>query len=359
MISFYKKNIINIFLKNIFNVSTFFFCLVVILNILEEITFFKNITVALTTPIFLTLLNIPSVLFEIFPFIFLIGTMGFFIEILDRNELVIYKNYGLSNLDIIGVLVGTTFLLSVLLVLFFYNISSNLKFIYFDIKNDYSKDDKYLAVITANGLWMKDQIDGNINIISAEKISEESLDNVLISQFDTEFNFIRLIEVKKINTKEKNWVINNAQITKDNITKNNEEIILLKTNFDYEIISTLFSNLSSLDLIKLNELKKNYKALGYSTTEISSHLMNIYSYPFYLSIMVCIASILMLNIGHNRSRIFYLISGILISVLIYYMNYVFNLLIESQKIPFMFSVWFPQFLLFLCCLIGMVRINDK
>ena len=359
MILTYKKNIISIFLKNIFNISIFFLCIVFILNILEELIFFKNLDVNFIVPTFLTLLNSSSILFEIFPFIFLIGTMSFFIEILDRNELVIYKNYGLSNLDIIGVLVGTTFLLSVLLVLFFYNISSNLKFIYFDIKNDYSKDDKYLAVITANGLWMKDQIDGNINIISAEKISEESLDNVLISQFDTEFNFIRLIEVKKINIKEKNWVINNAQITKDNITKNNEEIILLKTNFDYEIISTLFSNLSSLDLIKLNELKKNYKALGYSTTEISSHLMNIYSYPFYLSIMVCIASILMLNIGHNRSRIFYLISGILISVLIYYMNYVFNLLIESQKIPFMFSVWFPQFLLFLCCLIGMVRINDK
>ena len=359
MISFYKKNIINIFFKNILIVSIFFLSLVIILNVLEEITFFKDLNVNLSTPIFLTLLNIPSVLFEIFPFVFLIGTMSFFIEILDRNELIIYKSYGLSNLNIINTIIGATFLIGILLVLIFYNISSNLKFAYFDIKNGYSKDDKYLAVITANGLWIKDQKNGNINIISAEKISVENLDNVLITQFDNEFNFIKLIEIKKVNIKNKTWILESAKITQNNISIIKQESILFKTNFDYKIISTLFSNLSSLDIIKLYELKKNYKSMGYSTTEISGHLLYLYSFPFYLSIMVCIASILMLNIGHNRSRIFYLIAGVLISVLIYYMNYIFSLLIESQKIPFVFSVWFPQFLLLLCCLFGMVRINER
>mgnify|MGYP001273884829 CR=1 FL=1 len=132
MISFYKKNIINIFLKNILIVSAFFFSLVLILNILEEVTFFKDMEVNLAVPIFLTILNSPSILFEIFPFIFLIGAMGFFIELLNKNELIIYKSYGLSNLDIIGSIISAAFILGVLLVLLFYNISSNLKFLYLD-----------------------------------------------------------------------------------------------------------------------------------------------------------------------------------------------------------------------------------
>ncbi len=359
MISFYKKNIINIFLKNILIVSAFFFSLVLILNILEEVTFFKDMEVNLAVPIFLTILNSPSILFEIFPFIFLIGAMGFFIELLNKNELIIYKSYGLSNLDIIGSIISAAFILGVLLVLLFYNISSNLKFLYLDIKNGYTKDDKYLAVITANGLWIKDQVDNNINIISAENIAEEHLINVLISQFDKDFNFLRLIDVKKINIKNKVWLIDDAKVTKNNKTIESQKTIVLSTNFDSEIISTLFSNLSSLNLLDLNELKTNYKALGYSTTAIGSHLLLLYTYPFYLSIMVCIASILMLNIGYNKPRVFYLINGIIISVIIYYMNYLFNILIENQKIPFVFSVWFPQFLLFLFCLAGLVRINEK
>ena len=359
MISFYKKNIITIFLKNILIVSIFFFSLVLILNVLEEVTFFKDLEVNLFVPLFLTILNTPSILFEVFPFIFLIGTMSFFIEILDKNELIIYKSYGLSNLNVISIIISTTFILGILLVLIFYIVSSNFKFLYLDIKNEYTKDDKYLAVITANGLWMKDQVDDNINIISADNIIEENLTNVLISQFDMDFNFVRLIDVKKINIKNKTWLINNARVTKGNTTVDSKETIVFETNFDSETISTLFSNLSSLGLIKLNKLKKDYIALGYSTTAIDSHLLRIYTYPVYLSIMICIASILMLNIGHNKPRVFYLVNGILISVLIYYMNYLFNLLIENQKIPFIFSVWFPQFLLFLFCLAGLVRINEK
>ena len=359
MILLYKKNIITTFLKNIFTVSIFFFCMVAILNILEEIKFFKNIDVNFLLPIYLTFLNAPSILFEIFPFIFLIGGMTFFIEILDKDELIIYKSYGLSNLKIIGLIMSTTFFVGLFLIIVFYNISSNLKFLYLDIKNDYTKDDKYLAVITANGLWIKDQIGENINIISAEKIDKDTLTNVLINQFNKNFDFVRLINSKSVNIKDKNWIIKDAFITQNNLTIKNEDTIILETNFNSERILTFFSNLSSLNLLKLNKLKKDYKTLGYSTNTISIHLLKTCTYPFYLSIMICIASILMLNIGHNKVRIFYVITGILVSVLIYYMNYLFNLLIESQKIPFIFSVWFPQFLLLLFCSVGLVRINEK
>jgi len=359
MILTYQKNVIFTFLRNILMISIFFFSLILILNVLQEIVFFKNLEVNIFVPVYLTFLNSSSILFELFPFIFLIGSMSFFIEVLDKNELIIYKSYGLSNLKIISIIISTTFVLGIFLVLVFYNISSNLKFLYLDIKNKHTNDDKYLAVITANGLWIKDHMDENINYINAKHIDNENLTDVIISQFDNDYNFVRSIVTKSINIKDKNWTINNANITEDNLTIKNQEPIIFKTNFNVEIISTLFSNLSALNLIKLNKLKKNYNLLGYSTIAIQNHQLNIYTYPFYLSIMVCIASILMLNIGHNKPRIFYLIMGILISVTVYYTNYLFNILVENQKVSLMFSIWFVQFLLLLICLVGLVRINEK
>ena len=69
-----------------------------------------------------------------------------------------------------------------------------------------------------------------------------------------------------------------------------------QTNFDKERISTLFSNLSSLNILDLNKLKKDYKNLGYSSILVNAHQLKIFSYPIYLAIMVCLSSILMFNV---------------------------------------------------------------
>ncbi len=159
MLTIYQKYIINSFFKSLLIVTLVFFCITIILNIFEELSFFKNVdNINVSLPIFLTILNSPSILFDIFPFIFLIATLYFFSEIIDKNELNIFKNFGLTNIKIINIITLSSFIIGIFIVLIFYNISANLKFFYLDIKNDYSKDDKYLAVITSNGLWIKDEM---------------------------------------------------------------------------------------------------------------------------------------------------------------------------------------------------------
>tara|TARA_B110000971_G_scaffold78786_1_gene80906 strand:+ start:889 stop:1968 length:1080 start_codon:yes stop_codon:yes gene_type:complete len=359
MIQTYKKNLIFTFLKSILIVSIFFFSLVLIINILEEITFFKDLDVGFMLPLLLTFLNSFSILYEIFPFIFLIGTMNFFFEILNKEELIIYKSYGLSNLRIINILVSSAFFSGIFIILIFYHISSNLKFMYYNIKNTHTNDDKYLAMVTENGIWIKDQLNEKIIIVNAKNMVNENLNDVTITQFNNKNVFELLITSKKVDIKNKKWKLKNANIMKEDSNQETKKDIILETNFNSQIISNLFSNLSSLNLIKLQQLKKNYKILGYSTTKINTYQLNIYLYPVYLSIMVCIASILMLNVGHNKPKVYYFLGGILISVFIYYINYLLNILIETQKIPLMFSSWILPFLLTLFCIIGLVRINEK
>ena len=68
-----------------------------------------------------------------------------------------------------------TFILGVFVIIFYYSLSSLLKGEYLKIKNTYTKDNKYLAVINGNGLWIKDTIGDKINIINANKINNEFL----------------------------------------------------------------------------------------------------------------------------------------------------------------------------------------
>ena len=57
MIQIYQKYLIYSFLKNLFKVLIFFFALVIILNLFEEISFFKDTEVDFYFPVFITLLN--------------------------------------------------------------------------------------------------------------------------------------------------------------------------------------------------------------------------------------------------------------------------------------------------------------
>ena len=354
-----NKYLIKLFLKKFISISLVFFALIFILSIFDEISFFKNTDTGVFFPFFMTILNTPSTIFEIFPFIFLISAQFFFIELINKDELEALKFNGLNNLKIIKILFFSSFLLSLFLIIFFYNFSAKLKFVYLDLKNAYSNDNKYLAVVTENGLWIKDEIDTKIFIINAKRIEGNYLEVVSISEFNNEFELINLIMSDRVDISSQNWKILNPKISSNNITKETTGTYYLSTHFDKEKISTLFRNLSSLNISQLMKLNDDYKSLGYSTIEIISHINKLLSFPFYISIMTVLSSIIMLNLKRNRSIVFHVILGILLSVTIYYLYFLFNLFGVNAKIPLLLSIWLPLLILTFFILIGLVRINEK
>jgi len=355
----YQKYLIKTYLYLLLQISLIFFSLVLILNVFEEINYFKDTNVNFLYPIMLTFLNSPSVLYSIFPFIFLITTKFFFIKISEKKELDICKRYGLTNFQILRIISFTSFLVGVFIIIFFYSFSSKLKNIHLEIKNKYSGDNKYLAAVTENGLWIKDEINDVINLINADKISDNFLINISITQFDKNYQLIQSINAKKADITKKNWLIEKASISKGFFSQEDIKDIVFESHFDLKKINSMFSNLSSLTLLKLNKLKKDYKNLGYSTLEVDTHIEKIFSYPIYLAVMTIFAGIIMLNIKFNKPRIFHIILGILLSVVIYYINYFSNILGENGKISTTLSVWMPLLVIILISSIGLVRINEK
>ena len=169
------KFIIKTYIISLINVSLIMLSLVFILNLLSELDFFKNINVNNYFPLFLSIINSPALIFEMFPFIFLISAQFFFIKLFNNNEIQIFKYSGLKNSKILLILISLSFIISVLIISIFYNFSSNLKKVYLELKSNYTIDGKYLAVVTKNGLWIKDKIDNKILIINASKIEENYL----------------------------------------------------------------------------------------------------------------------------------------------------------------------------------------
>ena len=354
----YTKFLIISFIKSLSYITLVLLGLITILNVLGELEFFKDINVKPYFPLYLAILNAPAFIFEMFPFIFLLSTQVFFFNILENNQIQIFKYSGLKNSQIIRIISLTTFFISILLISLFYNMSSNLKSFYLELKLKYTADGKYLAVITNNGLWIKDVVEGNINIINSSKINDNYLIDAFITQFDKNYNVIQNIKAKEVNIKENNWKINAPIILRGNnkVTTNTLEIY---SNFNYEKIKSLFSNLTSLSLYKLIQLKKNYDSLGYSSVDVSIQIQKLVSYPIFLTLMTILASIIMYNTRAFKSNTLKLVFGLFFSVLIYYINNFFNVLGNTEKLTVSSSIWIPLILLGIINIFFMRRINEK
>ena len=355
----YKQYILKSYLFYFLVVSFIFFVLSFFLNILEEIIFLEKYSVSVFYPLLLTFLNTPSILFEIFPFIFLISSQLFFINLQDNEELSLLKATGIDNFSLIRLIIYISLVLGVFITIFFYTFSSNLKYNYLSIKNKFTNDNKYLAAINDNGLWIKDEIGPNNYVINADEFTNNILKNITINQLDKDFNLISITISDEANIENNEWKLKNARIFFSDGKKEKLEELKVNTNFNREKLNGIFSNLTSLNIIQLINLTDDYNKLGLSSIEIKSHLYKLYLFPILASIMASIGSILMLNFRYKRSKFVNLSIGILSSVIIYYINYFFSILGITEKTSLILSVTTPLIVLILFCFIFIVRINEK
>ena len=354
----YIKFLTIIFFKSLFFVFLIITSLVFILNLLSELEFFKDENVTIYFTLFLALLNSPALIFEMFPFIILITVQLFFIKIFENREIEIFKYSGLKNSKILIILSTLSIATGIIVITIFYNLSSNLKNIYLELKSNYTNDGKYLAVITKNGLWIKDKIENKIIITNSSSIEKEFLIKNFITEFDENFNVIRNIESEKIDISKQNWIIINPKIYQ----KNNyisEDQMSLQTNFDLNRIKTLYSNLSALNLFELYELRNNYLNLNYSITELELHLSKIASYPIFLVLISIFTSLIMLRIKQFKSSTLKISAGLFFAVIIYYLNNFSYVLGSTEKISITLSIVAPLLILTIVNSLMLYRINEK
>jgi lipopolysaccharide export system permease protein len=357
--STYIKFLILNFIKSIAYVFFVMMSLVIILNIITEIEFFKNYDVKSFFPFYLATLNSLDLIFEMFPFVFLISTQIFFVNLFTDGQINIFKYSGLKNSKIIIILCFLSFFMGILIITLFYGVSSNLKNLYLDHKNKYTDDNKYLAVVTNNGLWIKDVVNQNKLIINAAKIEGDKLKKVNISEFDESFNLLRIINSENVDISSNYWVLDDSVVLRENETNEKNDKSIIFSNFNYEKINNLFSNLSTLSILELFELRDNYKRINYSTTEIDVQLHKLISYPLYFVLMTLLSAIIMLNVKNFKSTSFKITVGLFFCVIIYYVNNLFQVLGSTGKIPLILSVWITLIILAIVNSFLTLNINEK
>ena len=253
------------FIKIVINTSIIFFCLGFIMNIFEEINFFKDFDVGLYIPITLSLLYVPSLFYNMFPFIILLSGIWFFLKIRKTDEATAINVSGMSNFSIILIPSILVILLGIFFITSINPITSVLVTKYETIKGNYERDKEYLAAITENGIWIKEKNLDKNNIIKSSYLENENLINVTIYEFDNNNEFVRRIEAESANISSLKWSLKNVKIINPDgvVTSKNIKNISHISLYDIQKIKSLYSNLDTISFWSLENEIKLLKERGY------------------------------------------------------------------------------------------------
>ena len=349
------------FIKIVINTSIIFFCLGFIMNIFEEINFFKDFNVTITIPIILSLLFVPSLLNYFFPFVILLSGIWFFLKIKKTDELTSMNVSGMSNLSVIII----PSILSIILGIFFVTalnpITSLLVKKYETVKGNYEKEQDYLATVTVNGIWIKERGLKANYMIRASHLEKENLMGVTIYEFDKDNNFTRRIEADSANITSLKWVLKNITVI------NSDGIMLTEpikdpfyfSMYDIKKIKSLYSNLDTISFWDLEHEINLLKQRGYSTREMQVKLHRSLAFPFFLLSMVLLSSVFTLGTTFKENNWTYVFLTIISSVLIFFFNDFSAALGKTDKLPVELSVWMPIAIIFIFSFVGIIHANQK
>ncbi len=350
------------FLKKFFIILLVFYCFGVILNLFEEVEFFKNQNASILTPFILTLIFIPSMLLKILPFIIFISSMWFMISIRNNKDLLILKVFGFSNIKIFFILAFTSFFLGWIILFFINPLTSSMSKYYEITKSNYSRDIDHLITFNSNGLWIKENLKDKQRIISALKPEGTNLVDVSIFHFDNDSNIVEKIISKKADITQNEWILSEVTLFKmENgiFTGNELESYKIKSNYNFEKITSLFKNFDTMSFL---DLIFNYEKLlnnGYNTNFLKRSLHTSLSMPFFLFLMTALASVITMNTLRKADNLKFIVIGLLSSVILFYIKDLSLALGQTDRIPLILSIWAPVIFLSLFIFIGVLQINEK
>ena len=361
-----SRIILNYILKNFFR---YFFLVVliiygfgIILNLFEEIEFFKKLNVSIFLPLMLTSIFVPSTILNLLPFIIFVSSMLYMIKMRNNKDFLTLKVNGFSSLKIFFIFATTSFFLGWLVLMIINPVTSSMLQFYEKTKSQYARDIEHLISFNKNGLWIKENINGGERIVTADKPEGTTLLDVQIFQFDENFLLKKKFISKKANIENFDWILTDVTIfeNKNSIfEKKDYENFKITSIYNHDKITNLFNNSNTLSFI---DLVFNYGDLinkGYSKIFLNQSLHSMLVFPFFLFLMTSIASILTMHTLKRSENLKFLVVGLMVCVLVYYLKDLSLALGKTGRIPIVLSIWSPIIALSFFTFIGILQINEK
>ncbi|CBI76240.1 conserved membrane protein of unknown function [Bartonella clarridgeiae 73] len=291
----------------------------------------------------ISLLRIPFIMQQLFPFIALFSAMTMLISLNQKLELVVARSIGISAWQFLMPACFGAFLLGLFSILFVNPLAAWSS----------SQAEKMIAAWRSNNIeistsntripWLTQQTNLGRTTIGAKSITHQglSLIDAIFVQYNENATVKNWINTKKATLTNGAWLLTNGTIYKIGQTPEKFTELRLKTHLKPEFLTEHLADPVTIPFYKLPEKIAVARSFGYSANKFDMHLQSLIASPILLVAMTLIAATVSLKFtrfGQSRTLI---LGGVIAGFILYVISVLVRSFGNAGYIPPIIAAWVP------------------
>ncbi len=294
----------------------------------------------------LSLLKLPNLMEQVFPFTFLFGAMWCFSALSRSNELVVARASGVSVWQFLAPAVLIAGLIGGFMVTVFNPASAVMLSRYAVLEKTLLRGEDSRIAIAKTGLWLREANEGNHTVVHALSVDDPGgtdlrITDVIILAFEGRTRFDARIDAASAELTDGAWILSNAWLSRTDGTPEFHESLSWPTVMDPKRIQESFASPETLPFWELSEFIETAQAAGFSVYRHSFHWHQLLSTPFLLMAMVFLAAIFSLRLSRAGGVARLLVAGVFAGFALFFISDVAGALGQSGILPPALAAWGP------------------
>lgn len=318
--------------------------------------------IGFATIVGMSLLKLPYLGQEIFPFAVLFGGMASFWRLTRSNELVITRAAGVSAWQFMFPVLVTAFGLGVIQVGVINHFASATLTRYELLEARNLKGNDNFLALSGSSLWLRQSNDTGQSVVHADHVSQQGqgvrLSNVVVFMYSGEDTFSGRLNAQEAELEDGFWRMTNAWIYKPDTAPVFEKEHWLETDLTLNKIQDSFAPPETMSFWALPGFIAQLEKAGFSAIRHRLHWHTLLAAPFLMCAMVLIAATFTLRQSRRGATTFVIAGGVFSGFVLYFFSDVVFALGLSDSIPVALAAWTPSGVATLLGLAMLLHLED-
>jgi len=325
-----------------------FFLLMLLIDIVEQLRRFGG-DASLGSLLQLTLLNLPSGLYDVLPLIMVLATIAMFLGLARSSEMVVTRASGRSAMRALFAPIIVTIIIGVITVAAFNPIVAATSKEFESREAALRSSGSSVLSVSMDGLWLRQGSDTSQTVIRAVRTNLDGteLSGVTFLTFTADGTLTRRIEAETATLSTGAWTLTNAKawpLSGERIAEvwaTSHQSLRIPSTLTSNQIRDSFGDPSSIPIWELPAFIERLQVAGFSATRHNVWLQMELALPAFLLAMVLIgAGFTMRSQRGGRTGVMVLTAILLCFALFFLRNFA-QILGENGQIPAILAAWAP------------------
>ncbi|MEC9345474.1 MAG: LPS export ABC transporter permease LptG [Pseudomonadota bacterium] len=318
--------------------------------------------IAFTLVIRMAAMKLPSVLQQLWPFVFMFGAMLSLTRLANSSELVVARSAGVSVWQMLAPLVICAALSGGLIVTVYNPVAALLAARHQQLDATYFKGQTSLITVsTRTGLWLREAEREGQQVIHATAVSGNGsvLNDVTIFIYQAGDRFARRIDADEARLGKGVWRLDNARIAEPDQPRRFLETMDLPTTLTLTQIVDSLAPPESLSFWQLPHFIDLLQRSGFSTLAHRLHWHSLLATPLLLAGMVILGAAFCIRLSRRRGGMGWVFfAGTMSGFAIFFLTDLVQAFGSAGKLPVVLAAWTPAAVTSMSTIAAMFHLED-